>query len=115
MRHALIAVAALAVGGFLASSAARAEMLFYAGGPVKQGTLCQFNTDMSGDQKYGYWGPCPAQARPARVAGRRALDYVPARAGLFYAGGPVKLGGMCQYDTDMSGDQKYGFWGPCAQ
>jgi hypothetical protein len=113
MRHLLTLAAALAVGGFLASTAAQADTLFYPGGPVKQGTMCQFNTDMSGDQKYGFWGPCPAPARAARAEARNALDYAPARTGAFYAGGPVKQGTMCQFNTDMSGDQKYGYWGPC--
>ncbi len=114
MRHLLIATAALAVGGFVAT--AQAESVFYPGGPTKQNTMCQVNTDMSGDQKFGYWEPCPAQARASRAMARAAYDYAPAaRSGAFYAGGPAKAGTLCQYNTDMSGDQKFGYWGPCAK
>ena len=56
MRHLLIAAAALAVGGLLASTAARAEMLYYPGGPERSGNMCQISTD--GDKNYGFWAPC---------------------------------------------------------
>jgi hypothetical protein len=110
MRHLLIAAAALAVGGLLASTAARADMAYYQGGPVAQGGMCQLSTD--GDGRYGYWAPCPAApARTARVA-ERAFDQAPA-SGAYYQGGPVRQGGMCQLSTD--GDGRYGYWAPCAK
>ncbi len=66
MRYVLTAVAALAVGGFFASSAS-AEPTYYAGGPIQNSGLCQVWTD--GDQIYGYLAPCP-QSTPAHVAKR---------------------------------------------
>jgi hypothetical protein len=59
MRHLLTAAAVIAVGGFFALTPARAEMLYYQGGPVVQNGMCQISTD--GDQRYGYWAPCPNQ------------------------------------------------------
>jgi hypothetical protein len=68
MRYALTVAAALAVGGLLASTAAQAELLYYPGGPVKQGNMCQRSTQ--GDDQFGYWAPCPEPAKPAKVAKR---------------------------------------------
>jgi hypothetical protein len=58
MRYVLTAAAALAVGGFFASTAS-AEPMFYPGGPVQNGGMCQVYT--GGDQYYGYLAPCPTQ------------------------------------------------------
>ena len=65
MRHLLTAAVALAVGGFVATTAAHADMLYYQGGPVVNGSMCQVTTD--GDNRYGYWMPCPASATVKHV------------------------------------------------
>jgi hypothetical protein len=61
MRNLLVAAAALAVGGFLALTSARADMVFNAGGPLRQGNMCQFTTDPGDNGNFGYWAPCPDQ------------------------------------------------------
>ncbi len=112
MRQLFIAAAALAVGGLLASTAARAEMLYYPGGPERAGTMCQISTD--GDKLYGYWAPCPAAPARAAQTGERAFDRAPAQSGtVYYPGGPERAGNMCQISTD--GDKLYGYWAPCAK
>lgn len=68
MRHLLIATAALAVGGLLASTAARADLAYQAGGPIKQGEMCQVNADPGNNDGFGYWAPCPNQ--PVQTAKR---------------------------------------------
>jgi hypothetical protein len=60
MRTLIVAAAALTVGGMLATSA-RADMLFNAGGPLRQGNMCQITTDMGDNGNFGYWAPCPDQ------------------------------------------------------
>ena len=64
MRHVLFAAAALAVGGFVASTAANAQssMPYVAGGPVKVGNMCIVSTDPGGNDDYGYYAPCGQQA-----------------------------------------------------
>ena len=66
MRQLVILAAALAVGGLFAATAARADLLYYPGGPVKQGNMCQISTDP--ELNYGYWAPCPGE--PVKVAKR---------------------------------------------
>ncbi len=68
MRYVLTAVAALAVGGFFASSAS-AESQFYPGGPVQNGGMCQVYT--GGDQYYGYLAPCPNQPAQAHKRSKK--------------------------------------------
>jgi hypothetical protein len=65
MRYLLIAASALAVCGVLASTSAKADMLYYPGGPVKQGNMCQISTDS--EKFYGYWSPCPKPAKVAKI------------------------------------------------
>ena len=62
MRHVLIAAAALALGGFVASTSANAQMAYVAGGPNKVGNMCKVGTDTRGDDSYGYYEPCAQQA-----------------------------------------------------
>jgi hypothetical protein len=62
MRHVLIAAAALAVCGFVASTAANAQVIYQAGGPLKIGNMCKVATDQRGDDSYGYYEPCGEQA-----------------------------------------------------
>ncbi|HZD89364.1 MAG TPA: hypothetical protein VE224_04655 [Pseudolabrys sp.] len=62
MRHVLIAAAALAVCGFVASSAAQAQVAYQAGGPMKVGSMCKVGTDDRGDDSYGYYQPCGYQS-----------------------------------------------------
>ena len=66
MRHLITAVAAIAVGGFLASTTVRADPRFESGGPERVGNMCH----VSGDENdsYGSWVPCPNQ--PAQVTKR---------------------------------------------
>jgi hypothetical protein len=68
------ASAALAIGGLLASSSAHADiatgMAYVAGGPVKQGNMCQISTDPI--KAYGFWKPCPnTSVRSAKHSARR--------------------------------------------
>lgn len=58
MRHFLAAAAAIAVCGFLASTAVRAEPLFEPGGPVKVGDMCKTMTNQAGGPEYGYYTQC---------------------------------------------------------
>ena len=50
MRHILIAAAALAVSGFAASTAAKAQT-YQAGAPVQVGNMCKVNTDNNGEME----------------------------------------------------------------
>ena len=50
MRHVLIAAAALAVSGFVASTAANAQVIYQAGGPDRVGNMCKVATDTRGDE-----------------------------------------------------------------
>jgi hypothetical protein len=59
MRHILAAVAAIAVGGVLATTSARAEPVYEPGGPVQVGGYCIKVTDASGFGLAGYYAPCP--------------------------------------------------------
>lgn len=43
-------------------------MLYYQGGPVVNGAMCQVTTD--GDGRYGYWTPCPTPAKHVHMAKR---------------------------------------------
>jgi hypothetical protein len=61
MRQVLLAGAVLAAAGLVAMTAARAQMAYEPGGPVKKGAMCQVTT--GGDGYYGYWRECPAPAR----------------------------------------------------
>ena len=61
MRHILIAAAALAVSGFVASTVAKAQT-YQAGGPMQVGSMCKVGTDDRGDDSYGYYQPCGQQA-----------------------------------------------------
>jgi hypothetical protein len=63
MRHILIAAAAIAVSGLLASSGVRAETPFNAGGPAKTGQQCKVITD-DGAEMYGYYANCPPGSTP---------------------------------------------------
>lgn len=67
MRYVITAAAALAVSGLLATTAARAEPLFEAGGPVKIGNLCSVSTDNDNNGAYGYMEPCAQPQKAARV------------------------------------------------
>jgi hypothetical protein len=61
MRTILIATAALAVGGFFASSPASAQQgspPYVAGGPQQVAGWCLVDTDDRGDSSYGYYQPC---------------------------------------------------------
>ncbi len=65
MRHILIAAAALAACGFVASTPANAQSapLYVAGGPVQIAGWCLTNTSADrGDDNYGYYAPCGRQA-----------------------------------------------------
>jgi len=63
MRHVLIAAAALAIGGFVASAAnAQSSPAYDAGGPTKVGNMCAVNADGVGNDNYGYYTPCGQQA-----------------------------------------------------
>jgi len=68
MRHLITAVAAIAVGGFLASTTVRADPLFEQGGPAKIGNMCQVSDDQDGNDRFGYFTACPNQ--PVHVAKR---------------------------------------------
>ena len=68
MRHLITAVAAIAIGGFLASATVRADPRFEPGGPVRVGNMCQVSSDQDGSDSYGSWVPCPDQ--PAQVTKR---------------------------------------------
>jgi hypothetical protein len=70
MRYVLTAVAAIAVGGFFASSAS-AEPMFYPGGPVQNGGMCQVYT--GGDQYYGYLAPCPNAASAVKPGKKKRM------------------------------------------
>ena len=62
MRHILIAAAALAVGGFMASSPASAQQgspVFVAGGPEQVAGWCKVTTDAQGNDSFGYYQACP--------------------------------------------------------
>ncbi len=65
MRHMLIAAAALAACGFIASTSANAESAppYEAGGQVKIAGWCLVNTDTDGGGSYGYYTACAEQAR----------------------------------------------------
>ena len=65
MRHMLIAAAALAVGGFMASNPASAQQgspVYVAGGPEQIASWCKVSTDARGDDSFGYYQPCGGQA-----------------------------------------------------
>ncbi len=66
MRHILITVAALAVGGLLASSPASAQQgspSYAAGGPEQVAGWCKVNADLNGEMdNFGYYAPCGGQA-----------------------------------------------------
>jgi hypothetical protein len=62
MRYILIA-AAFTAGAFLATTAAKAQVAYHAGGPVQIGNMCRVNTDTAADggqqlDRYGYYAPC---------------------------------------------------------
>jgi hypothetical protein len=61
MRHFITAVAAIAVGGFLASTTVRADPRFEPGGPARVGNMCQLSNDDGGNDSYGSFVPCPNQ------------------------------------------------------
>ena len=112
MRHLLVAAAALAVGGFVVSTTVHAETLFYPGGPNRVGAMCQVNAD--GENFYGYVAPCPAAPASAKRAALRAYDQAPAVGGsAFYAGGPNRVGNMCQVNAD--GENFFGYLAPCTK
>lgn len=66
MRHILIAAAALAACGFIASSPARAQQgspPYAAGGPDRIAGWCKVSTDDNTEvDNYGYMVPCGGQA-----------------------------------------------------
>lgn len=64
MRFMMTAVVALAVGGLLASTSARAEEVHFAGGPVQAGNQCWVSTQS--DQGFGYWRDCPQPAHMSK-------------------------------------------------
>jgi len=53
----MMTIAALAVCGLLASTAARAEEVHYAGGPIQAGNQCWVSTN--NDNGFGFWRDCP--------------------------------------------------------
>ena len=61
MRTMMTAVAALALGGLLAATSARAEEIHNGGGPVQAGNQCWVSTHP--DKDLGYWKDCPAPVR----------------------------------------------------
>jgi len=65
MRHVLIAAAALAACGFIASTSANAENAppYEAGGPAQIAGWCLVSTDADHFDGYGYYTSCPDQAR----------------------------------------------------
>jgi hypothetical protein len=66
MRKVLVAVAAIAVGGFLITSAS-ADMptTHDLGGPIQMGKMCWAQTD--GNGVAGYWRDCPKAAKPMKM------------------------------------------------
>ncbi len=70
MRQVLIAAAALAVGGILVTSVAKAQT-YVAGGPVRVGNMCLVDTDGMGNASYGYYAPCAQQAQASVRRHRR--------------------------------------------
>ena len=74
MRHILIAAAAIAVSGLLASSGVRAETPFNPGGPEKAGTQCKVITD-DGAEMYGYYAAClPGSTPVARQVKKKKMN-----------------------------------------
>lgn len=65
MRRLMIAVAALAAGGLVAFSSARAESGHDLGGPMQVGNQCWVGTDSVGI--YGYWKDCAPAAKAKRA------------------------------------------------
>lgn len=89
MRHVLIAAAAFAASGFLASAAANAQP-FHAGGPVQIGNMCRVNTDTAdgGEQldRYGYYESCANQVAGVPYRGAGAATSALAAAPDYYNG-----------------------------
>ena len=109
MRHVLIAAAALAIGGF-ASTAVTAQT-YQAGGPDRVGNMCKVVTDDRGDDSYGFYAPCGAQA----LAQAPAVERAPKLQAAYDAGGPNRVGNMCKVDTDDRGDSSFGYYAPCGR
>ncbi len=74
MRQILTAVAAIAVSGLIATTAARAEPAFEAGGPIKVGSWCSVSTSDIDNGNFGYMKPCAPtqQAKAAKPRKRKA-------------------------------------------
>ena len=70
MRHILTAAAAIAVSGFLVSTAAFAQ--YQPGGPAQASGQCKVSTDGSGNDSYGYMAPCAPSAAAAPSGGGTA-------------------------------------------
>ncbi len=112
MRHVLFAAAALAIGGFVASTVADAQT-FQGGSPGRIGNLCKVATDANGDMdNYGYYEPCGRQAR----AQAPAREIAPTQVHGFQGGSPARVGTMCKVATDLNGDMdNYGYYAPCGR
>ncbi len=76
MRHILTAAAAIAVSGFLVSTAAVAQ--YQAGGPGQIGGQCKVVTDSDADA-YGYMAPC-APSAAASGSATEAYAQAPAQS-----------------------------------
>ncbi len=113
MRHVLIAAAALTAGAFLAATAAKAQVAYQAGGPVKIGNMCKVSTDINPEvDNYGYYGPCGYRA--AAQAPGAAIPHAAKAQVAYQAGGPVKIGNMCKVSTDINPEvDSYGYYEPC--
>lgn len=59
MRVVIVAAAAIAACGLLASTAVRADPMFEPGGPTKVGGMCKMMTNQAGGPEYGYYAACP--------------------------------------------------------
>jgi phosphatidylethanolamine-binding protein (PEBP) family uncharacterized protein len=59
MRHILTTVAAIAACGLIATTSARAQQQFEAGGPSRIGNNCLHNTSEADAGNFGYMAPCP--------------------------------------------------------
>jgi hypothetical protein len=71
MRHILTAVAAIAACGLIATTSARAQQQFEAGGPTKIGKMCLVNTSDADAGNFGYVAACPPAKQAKAVKPRK--------------------------------------------
>jgi hypothetical protein len=70
MRY-IVAAAAVAASGLIATSALAQAPQYRAGGPIRIGNMCLVDTDGGGANGFGYYQPCPQPQKATAVTKKK--------------------------------------------